>query len=215
MRSLQKTSRTNPAHPPNYAIPFTNLRSPQSVHCHASRDASKSVLPQHQTRPRPVSSVEFDGRSPRNAWPPVTRVLENQVAVHSTCDSPSRATSLAALPSSASTRNGALQFTPKYRQALKYQTNLVPFSDTPPPSSRSAANSYPHSSALICGQYSFTILHHCHLETPKYQTNLVPFSNTPPAPCRARFRRVGHPHTGAPLALPAKLKLIHSHGGTA
>jgi hypothetical protein len=52
-------------------------------------------------------------------------------------------------------------------------------------------------------------------ETKIYETTLVPFSDTPAALCRARFHQVAHPHIGAALALPAKLMLIHSHGGTA
>jgi hypothetical protein len=207
MRSLQKASRTDPAHPPNHAIPFTNRRSPQSAHCHASRDTSESPLPPRRTGPRPVNSIQLAScHGARSAWAP---------AVRSACDSPSRATSLAALPSPAPTRHGALHFTPKYRRPSKYQTNLVPFSDTPPPSPRSAGDSSPRPSDVICGQYSFTALHYCHLETPRYRANPVPFSNTPAALCRARPQRVGHPHIGAPLALPAKLMLIHSHGGTA
>jgi len=167
MRSLHKASRTNPAHPPNHAIPLTDRRSPQSAHCHASRDASESLLPPRRMRPQPVNSIEFAScHGAHNAWLP---------AVQSACASLGRATSLAALPSPATTRRFCSRFTPKYQ----------PSSHTRNP------------------------------ETPRNKTTPVPFSNTPAALFRARSRQAGHPHIAAPLAHPAKLTLIHSHGGTA
>ena len=96
-----------------------------------------------------------------------------------------------------------------------HQTTPVPFSDTPPPSRRSTAKSnHPHSSALICRQYSACAIH-SRPGASIEQATIFPFSNILATPCRVRLHRLARPRLGAELALPAKLMLIHSHGGTA
>ena len=147
MRSLPKPSRANPARPPIQSTLFTNRLSPQGAHRHASRDPFKSPPPLRRTHPQPACSVEFAScRSPRHAWLPVTRILENQAGIEAACDSLSRATGFAALPSPARTRRCRPRFTLIYqrdRRALHTprsessihqtticQTTLVPFSDT-------------------------------------------------------------------------------------
>jgi hypothetical protein len=186
MRSLQKAARANPALPPSQSIPFINLRSPQNSHRRAPRDAAES-LPRRWSRPQPDNSVEFAFRNcSRHARLLVTRVFGNQVGIQSARDPLSRATGLDALPSLAALTRRRRGF------ALLYQR------------------------AIDAGG----------LKSPGFKTTPIPFSNTPPqlhgAPPQPVASRSLSPHLGVcslavpvPLALPAKLKLIHSHGGTA
>ncbi len=201
MFSPQKASRANPALPPSQST-FSTNRSPRSDR-DASRDASETLPHQRGTRPQPASSVEFAScHCANNAWTPVTRVLENQVGLQSTCDSPSRGTSLAAQPSPA--RRCGPRFTSIYQRAIHAsrlgtpicQTTLVPFSNTPAPFVTQGPKHALGPPTLIrvhlrLSVYLWPIFIYRPprqpLRTPRCQTTPVPFSDTsasaPPRLC--------------------------------
>jgi len=192
MHSRPKPVRADSAPSSSQSSTFADRQSPQGSHRHVSR----------HTHPQPVKVAEFASC--------------HCARIHFACASPS----LAASPSPAHTPHGARRFTYECHRANLtcsletriYQTNPVPFSNTPAPSTPPTAKSKSSAAHL---PPTFNFRHPQPLWNTKLPTRNIPVFGHPGPLCRVRSQRASRPRAKAELALPAKLMLIHSHGGTA